>query len=113
MDMIKLKFLLHIYIKSLNKNPDGKFILVTAINLIPAREAKTITTVGLNNPLNFIEKNHIHLEKTSLDPCFCLKSDTVGGGYTQVVLMDDLNLHFTSDFHAITAAHNLFTAIDR
>ncbi|WP_074381005.1 formate--tetrahydrofolate ligase [Bartonella doshiae] len=100
------------YIKSLNKNPDGKLILVTAINPTPAGEGKTTTTIGLNDALNFIGKKTIAaLREPSLGPCFGIKGGAAGGGYSQVVPMDDLNLHFTGDFHAITAAHNLLAAM--
>ncbi|EJF83249.1 formate-tetrahydrofolate ligase [Bartonella elizabethae Re6043vi] len=100
------------YIKSLNKNPDGKLILVTAINPTPAGEGKTTTTVGLNDALNLIGKKTIAtLREPSLGPCFGVKGGAAGGGYAQVVPMDDLNLHFTGDFHAITAAHNLLAAM--
>ncbi|WP_208433766.1 formate--tetrahydrofolate ligase [Bartonella taylorii] len=100
------------YIKSLNKNPDGKLILVTAINPTPAGEGKTTTTVGLNDALNLIGKKTIAtLREPSLGPCFGIKGGAAGGGYAQVVPMDDLNLHFTGDFHAITAAHNLLAAM--
>ncbi|MGF7157115.1 formate--tetrahydrofolate ligase [Bartonella heixiaziensis] len=100
------------YIKSLNKNPDGKLILVTAINPTPAGEGKTTTTVGLCDALNLIGKKTIAaLREPSLGPCFGIKGGAAGGGYAQVVPMDDLNLHFTGDFHAITAAHNLLAAM--
>lgn len=100
------------YIKSLHKNPDGKLILVTAINPTPAGEGKTTTTVGLNDALNLIGKKTIAaLREPSLGPCFGIKGGAAGGGYAQVVPMDDLNLHFTGDFHAITAAHNLLAAM--
>lgn len=99
-------------IKSLDKNPQGKLILVTAINPTPAGEGKTTTTVGLNDALNFIGKKTIAtLREPSLGPCFGIKGGAAGGGYAQVVPMDDLNLHFTGDFHAITAAHNLLAAM--
>ncbi|WP_375632165.1 MULTISPECIES: formate--tetrahydrofolate ligase [unclassified Bartonella] len=100
------------YIKSLNKNPDGKLILVTAINPTPAGEGKTTTTVGLSDALNLIGKKTIAtLREPSLGPCFGVKGGAAGGGYAQVIPMDDLNLHFTGDFHAITAAHNLLAAM--
>ncbi|WP_375653353.1 formate--tetrahydrofolate ligase [Bartonella sp. OD88NMGDW] len=100
------------YIKSLDKNPDGKLILVTAINPTPAGEGKTTTTVGLSDALNLIGKKTIAtLREPSLGPCFGVKGGAAGGGYAQVVPMDDLNLHFTGDFHAITAAHNLLAAM--
>ncbi|MET3588939.1 formate--tetrahydrofolate ligase [Bartonella silvatica] len=100
------------YIQSLNNKPDGKLILVTAINPTPAGEGKTTTTVGLNDALNLIGKKTIAaLREPSLGPCFGIKGGAAGGGYAQVVPMDDLNLHFTGDFHAITAAHNLLAAM--
>ncbi|WP_332059666.1 formate--tetrahydrofolate ligase [Bartonella sp. CB74] len=100
------------YIKSLNKNSDGKLILVTAINPTPAGEGKTTTTIGLSDALNFIGKKTIAvLREPSLGPCFGVKGGAAGGGYAQVVPMDDLNLHFTGDLHAITAAHNLLAAM--
>ncbi|CAK00634.1 formate--tetrahydrofolate ligase [Bartonella tribocorum] len=100
------------YIKSLNNNPDGKLILVTAINPTPAGEGKTTTTVGLSDALNLIGKKTIAtLREPSLGPCFGVKGGAAGGGYAQVIPMDDLNLHFTGDFHAITAAHNLLAAM--
>ncbi|WP_455474350.1 formate--tetrahydrofolate ligase [Bartonella sp. B30(2025)] len=100
------------YVKSLSKNPNGKLILVTAINPTPAGEGKTTTTIGLNDALNLIGKKTIAtLREPSLGPCFGIKGGAAGGGYAQVVPMDDLNLHFTGDFHAITAAHNLLAAM--
>ncbi|WP_336288566.1 formate--tetrahydrofolate ligase [Bartonella sp. CB60] len=100
------------YIKSLNKNSDGKLILVTAINPTPTGEGKTTTTIGLSDALNFIGKKTIAvLREPSLGPCFGVKGGAAGGGYAQVVPMDDLNLHFTGDLHAITAAHNLLAAM--
>ncbi|GAA5104891.1 formate--tetrahydrofolate ligase [Bartonella jaculi] len=100
------------YIKSLSQKPDGKLILVTAINPTPAGEGKTTTTVGLSDALNLIGKKTIAaLREPSLGPCFGIKGGAAGGGYAQVIPMDDLNLHFTGDFHAITAAHNLLAAM--
>ncbi|WP_455478716.1 formate--tetrahydrofolate ligase [Bartonella sp. B10] len=100
------------YIKSLHKNPNGKLILVTAINPTPAGEGKTTTTIGLNDALNLIGKKTIAtLREPSLGPCFGIKGGAAGGGYAQIIPMDDLNLHFTGDFHAITAAHNLLAAM--
>ena len=92
--------------------PDGKLILVTAINPTPAGEGKTTTTVGLGDALNRIGKRAaICLREPSLGPCFGMKGGAAGGGYAQVVPMEDINLHFTGDFHAITAAHNLLSAM--
>ena len=85
--------------------PDGKLVLVTAINPTPAGEGKTTTTVGLGQAMDKIGKKAIiALREPSLGPCFGLKGGAAGGGYAQVVPMDDLNLHFTGDFHAITSA---------
>jgi formate--tetrahydrofolate ligase len=92
--------------------PDGKLILVTAINPTPAGEGKTTTTVGLGDGLNRIGKKAvICVREPSLGPCFGVKGGAAGGGYAQVVPMEDINLHFTGDFHAITAAHNLLSAM--
>ncbi|MEZ5670333.1 MAG: formate--tetrahydrofolate ligase [Alphaproteobacteria bacterium] len=92
--------------------PDGKLILVTAINPTPAGEGKTTTTVGLGDALNRIgKKAMICLREPSLGPCFGMKGGAAGGGYAQVVPMEDINLHFTGDFHAIGAAHNLLSAM--
>ena len=92
--------------------PDGKLILVTAINPTPAGEGKTTTTVGLGDALNRIgKKAMICLREPSLGPCFGMKGGAAGGGYAQVVPMEDINLHFTGDFHAIGAAHNLLCAM--
>ncbi len=100
------------YIASLANRKDGKLILVTAINPTPAGEGKTTTTVGLGDGLNFIgKKAAICLREPSLGPCFGVKGGAAGGGYSQVVPMEDINLHFTGDFHAITAAHNLLSAM--
>ena len=91
--------------------PDGKLVLVTAINPTPAGEGKTTTTVGLGQAMDKIGKKAIiALREPSLGPCFGLKGGAAGGGYAQVVPMDDLNLHFTGDFHAITSANNLLAA---
>ena len=91
---------------------DGKLILVTAINPTPAGEGKTTTTVGLGDALNAIGKNAaICIREASLGPCFGMKGGAAGGGYAQVVPMEDMNLHFTGDFHAITSAHNLLSAM--
>jgi formate--tetrahydrofolate ligase len=92
--------------------PDGKLILVTAINPTPAGEGKTTTTVGLGDGLNRIGKRAIIcVREPSLGPCFGVKGGAAGGGYAQVVPMEDINLHFTGDFHAITSAHNLLAAM--
>lgn len=100
------------FIKSLDDKKDGKLILVTAINPTPAGEGKTTTTVGLGDGLNKIGKNAtICIREPSLGPCFGMKGGAAGGGYAQVVPMEDINLHFTGDFHAITSAHNLLSAM--
>ena len=100
------------FIKSLDGNADGKLILVTAINPTPAGEGKTTTTVGLGDGLNKIgKKAAICIREASLGPCFGMKGGAAGGGYAQVVPMEDMNLHFTGDFHAITSAHNLLAAM--
>ena len=91
-----------------NSRPDGKLILVTAINPTPAGEGKTTTTVGLADGLRQLGKNAIvALREPSLGPVFGVKGGAAGGGYAQVVPMEDINLHFTGDFHAIGAANNL------
>lgn len=93
-------------------NPDGKLILVTAINPTPAGEGKTTTTVGLGQALVKLgKKSMIALREPSLGPCFGIKGGAAGGGYAQVVPMEDINLHFTGDFHAITTTHNLLAAL--
>lgn len=100
------------FIDSLKERPDGKLILVTAINPTPAGEGKTTTTVGLGDGLNRIgKKAMMALREPSLGPCFGVKGGAAGGGYAQVVPMEDINLHFTGDFHAITSAHNLLSAL--
>ena len=100
------------FIKSVQDRPDGKLILVTAINPTPAGEGKTTTTVGLGDGLNSIgKKAAICIREASLGPCFGMKGGAAGGGYAQVVPMEDMNLHFTGDFHAITSAHNLLSAM--
>lgn len=92
--------------------PDGKLVLVTAINPTPAGEGKTTTTVGLGQAMAKLNKNAIiALREPSLGPCFGIKGGAAGGGYAQVVPMEDLNLHFTGDFHAITSANNLLAAL--
>ena len=100
------------FIKSLAGKPDGKLILVTAINPTPAGEGKTTTTVGLGDGLNRIGKKAvICIREASLGPNFGMKGGAAGGGYAQVVPMEEMNLHFTGDFHAITTAHNLLSAM--
>ena len=100
------------YIRSLADRPNGKLILVTAITPTPAGEGKTTTTVGLGDALNRIGKKAILcLREPSLGPCFGMKGGAAGGGYAQVVPMEDINLHFTGDFHAIGAANNLLAAM--
>ncbi len=100
------------FIKSLEPRSDGKLVLVTAISPTPAGEGKTTTSVGLGDGLNRIGKNTvICLREPSLGPCFGMKGGAAGGGYAQVVPMEDINLHFTGDFHAIGAAHNLLSAL--
>ncbi|SEV89421.1 Formate-tetrahydrofolate ligase [Cognatiyoonia koreensis] len=100
------------FINSVQGNKDGKLILVTAINPTPAGEGKTTTTVGLGDGLNAIgKKAAICIREASLGPCFGMKGGAAGGGYAQVVPMEEMNLHFTGDFHAITSAHNLLSAM--
>ena len=100
------------FIAAQNHRSDGKLILVTAINPTPAGEGKTTTTVGLGDGLNDIGKNAaICIREASLGPCFGMKGGAAGGGMAQVVPMEDMNLHFTGDFHAITSAHNLLSAM--
>ncbi len=100
------------YCKSVEDRPDGKLILVTAINPTPAGEGKTTTSVGLGQAFGKMGKKAvIALREPSLGPCFGIKGGAAGGGYAQVVPMEDLNLHFTGDFHAITSANNLLAAL--
>ncbi len=100
------------FIRGLSDRPDGKLILVTAINPTPAGEGKTTTTVGLGDGLNRIGKRAvICIREASLGPNFGMKGGAAGGGHAQVVPMEDMNLHFTGDFHAITSAHNLLSAM--
>jgi formate--tetrahydrofolate ligase len=100
------------YINSLKSKPNGKLILVTAITPTPAGEGKTTTTVGLTDALNHIgKKAMLCLREPSLGPSFGMKGGAAGGGYAQVVPMEEINLHFTGDFHAITSAHNLLSAV--
>jgi formate--tetrahydrofolate ligase len=100
------------YVKSLRSKKDGKLILVTAISPTTAGEGKTTTTVGLTDALNYIGKKAMMcLREPSLGPSFGMKGGAAGGGYAQVIPMEDINLHFTGDFHAITSAHNLLAAM--
>ena len=100
------------FINSVQDRPDGKLILVTAINPTPAGEGKTTTTVGLGDGLNRIGKNAmVCIREASLGPNFGMKGGAAGGGYAQIVPMEDMNLHFTGDFHAITSAHSLLSAM--
>ena len=100
------------YIRAMADRPDGKLILVTAISPTPAGEGKTTTTVGLGDALNLLgKKTVICLREPSLGPCFGMKGGAAGGGYAQVVPMEDINLHFTGDFHAVGVAHNLLAAL--
>ncbi len=100
------------FIESLKDREDGRLILVTAITPTPAGEGKTTTTVGLADGLNRIgKKTAVCIREASLGPCFGMKGGAAGGGYAQVVPMEDMNLHFTGDFHAVTSAHNLLTAM--
>src|SRR5690554_744886 len=100
------------FINSIKDRKDGKLILVTAISPTPAGEGKTTTTVGLGDGLNRIGKKAMCcLREPSLGPCFGVKGGAAGGGYAQVVPMEDINLHFTGDFHAITSANNLLAAM--
>ena len=99
------------FLKSLSGN-DGALVLVTAVNPTPAGEGKTTTTIGLGDALNRLgKKTAICIREPSLGPCFGQKGGATGGGHAQVIPMDDINLHFTGDFHAITAAHNLLAAM--
>ena len=100
------------YIDSLKDKSDGKLILVTAITPTPAGEGKTTTSVGLTDGLNKVGKNAmVCLREPSLGPCFGMKGGAAGGGHAQVIPMEDINLHFTGDFHAITSAHSLLSAL--
>ena len=100
------------YYHTLDNAPNGKLVLVTAINPTPAGEGKTTAVVGLGDALNRIGKRTvICLREPSLGPCFGVKGGAAGGGYAQVIPMEDINLHFTGDFHAITSAHNLLAAV--
>ena len=107
----KAKITAH-YLSNLGAKPDGKLILVTAINPTPAGEGKTTTSVGLADAMSRIgAKTLLCLREPSLGPCFGMKGGAAGGGHAQVVPMEDINLHFTGDFHAITSAHNLLAAM--
>ncbi|HMA72158.1 MAG TPA: formate--tetrahydrofolate ligase [Xanthobacteraceae bacterium] len=100
------------YLKTLKERPNGKLILVSAITPTPAGEGKTTTTVGLTDALNYIgKKAMLCLREPSLGPSFGMKGGAAGGGYAQVIPMEDINLHFTGDLHAITSAHNLLAAL--
>lgn len=100
------------YLQKISANPDGKLILVTAINPTPAGEGKTTVSVGLGQALSRLGKKAVTaLREPSLGPCFGIKGGAAGGGYSQVIPMEELNLHFTGDFHAITSANNLLAAI--
>ncbi len=99
-------------LKKTAENPDGKLVLVTAINPTPAGEGKTTTSIGLGQAFGLLDKKAVlALREPSLGPCFGIKGGAAGGGYAQVVPMEDLNLHFTGDFHAITSANNLLAAL--
>ena len=100
------------YIESVKDRPDGKLVLVTAISPTPAGEGKTTTTVGLGDALNRLgRKTMVCLREPALGPCFGVKGGAAGGGHAQVMPMEDINLHFTGDFHAVSAAHNLLAAM--
>ena len=100
------------FMNSLDEKPDGKLVLMTAINPTPAGEGKTTTSIGLAQALEKLgKKSVLALREPSLGPCFGIKGGAAGGGYSQVVPMEDLNLHFTGDFHAITSANNLLAAL--
>ena len=100
------------YLQKIQDRPDGKLVLVTAINPTPAGEGKTTISIGLADALSRLGKKTVAaLREPSLGPCFGVKGGAAGGGYAQVVPMEDLNLHFTGDFHAITSANNLLAAV--
>ena len=100
------------YLQSLQDRPDGKLILVTAINPTPAGEGKTTTSIGMADAFHKLGKKVVvALREPSLGPCFGMKGGAAGGGYAQLLPMDELNLHFTGDFHAITSANNLLAAM--
>ena len=98
-------------INRIDEKKDGKLILVTAMTPTTAGEGKTTTSVGLTDGLNYIGKKAGCIKEPSLGPCFGMKGGAAGGGYAQVVPMEDINLHFTGDFHAITSAHMLLSAM--
>ena len=99
------------YLQKIQDRPDGKLVLVTAINPTPAGEGKTTISIGLADALSRLGKKTVAaLREPSLGPCFGVKGGAAGGGYAQVIPMEDLNLHFTGDFHAITSANNLLAA---
>ena len=99
-------------LESLAGEPDGKLVLVTSLTPTPAGEGKTTTTIGLGDGLNAIgRKTIICLRQPSLGPCFGAKGGATGGGYAQVAPMEDINIHFTGDFHAVSLAHNLLAAL--
>ena len=101
------------FLESLQKRKDGKLILVTAITPTPACEGKTTTTIGLADALNAIgKKAMVCVREPSLGPCFGVKGGGAGGGHSQVAPMEDINLHFTGDFHAVSIAHNLLAALE-
>ena len=98
-------------IKSVRENKDGKLVLVTAISPTPYGEGKTTVSIGLTDALNILNKNVVGvLREPSMGPVFGMKGGATGGGYSQVVPMEDINLHFTGDIHAITAANNLLSS---
>lgn len=108
----KAKISLNYWNTTLQQKENGKLILITAINPTPAGEGKTTTSIGLGDALHKLgKKTAIALREPSLGPCFGMKGGAAGGGYAQVVPMEDINLHFTGDFHAITSAHNLLAAV--
>ena len=112
LDKLRESYLRYLKIYIELQNPDGKLILVTAISPTPAGEGKTTTSVGLVDGLCHIgKKAMICLREPSLGPCFGMKGGAAGGGFAQVIPMTDINLHFTGDFHAIGAAHNLLSAL--
>ncbi|HAD24016.1 MAG TPA: formate--tetrahydrofolate ligase, partial [Kandleria vitulina] len=99
-------------LKKVENNENGKLVLVTAINPTPAGEGKTTTMIGLSQALNLMgKKSVVAMREPSLGPCFGIKGGAAGGGYAQVVPMEDINLHFTGDIHAITTANNLIAAM--
>ncbi|HYE89699.1 MAG TPA: formate--tetrahydrofolate ligase, partial [Terriglobales bacterium] len=99
-------------IQRLADKPDGRLVLVTAMTPTPAGEGKSTTTVGLGDAFRKLgQRAIVAIREPSLGPCFGVKGGAAGGGYAQVVPMEDINLHFTGDFHAITAAHNLLSAV--